>query len=138
MRQELPEIPASAVPYGQDNLRKFTGPSVFSTEILRTYSCGASFGFAWQRNLVSDSHTSFRERFSHNENFAARTISRGYGHKYTTGELSRNDLSGEFRVARTSRPRDPIAAASFRLGLCLRVSYLLSRSVRIPQDREND
>ena len=50
--------------------------------------------------------------------------------------LDRNDLGGEFTVARSSRPRDPIALASFRLGFYLRVSYLLSRSVRIPANRD--
>lgn len=50
--------------------------------------------------------------------------------------LNRNDLGGGFTVARTSRLRDPIALASFRLGFCLRVSYLLSRSVRIPANRD--
>jgi hypothetical protein len=49
--------------------------------------------------------------------------------------LDRNDLGGDFTVARISRPRDPIALASFRLGFC-RVSYLLSRSVRIPANRD--
>jgi len=50
--------------------------------------------------------------------------------------LDRNDLGGGFTVARTSRPRDPIALASFRLGFSFRVSYLLSRSVRIPSNRD--
>ena len=50
--------------------------------------------------------------------------------------LDRNDLGGELTVARTSRPRDPMALASFHPGFCLRVSYLLSRSVRIPANRD--
>jgi hypothetical protein len=50
--------------------------------------------------------------------------------------LDRNDLGGELTVARTSRPRDHMALASFHPGFCLRVSYLLSRSVRIPANRD--
>lgn len=46
--------------------------------------------------------------------------------------LDRNELGDEFTVARTSRPRDPIALVSIRLGFYFRVSSLLSRSVRIP------
>ena len=142
MRQEPTDIPALAVPYGQDSLDTARGPSVFSTGILQMGSCGASFGLAWQRNLMSDNHTSFREHFSHNE---IRSQNRGSWaqtparkHMFTTRSLDRNDLGGRFKVARTSRPRDPVALVRIRLGLCFRVSYLLSRSVRIPGSREND
>jgi len=115
---------ALAVPYGRGSLQTFGGPSVSSTEIFKVDSCGASSGFAWQRNLRSDSHTSFREHFSHNENC-------WIGQPVATEDtppllaiLNRNDLAGFFRVAQTSKLRDPTAVASFRLGLCLRVSNL--------------
>jgi len=77
---------------------------------------------------MSDSYTSFREHFSHNE------ILRPWWRPRLRTNISYNwigskRLSMGFRVARTSRPRDPIAVASFRLGFYLRVSYLLSRSV---------
>jgi hypothetical protein len=57
-------------------------------------SCTASLGFAWQRNLVSDNHTSFREHFSHNENCGDRAADRGYGYKSAQVTLNRNDLGG--------------------------------------------
>ena len=66
------EILVLALPYGQGSLLR--GWKL--ERVLNELSCNVSllriFGFAWQSNLVSDSHTSFRGHFSHNENSVTR------------------------------------------------------------------
>jgi hypothetical protein len=72
MRQEPLEILAPVLPCGQGGLSRAGGPSAFSTSFFQTAACSASFGFVWQRNCTSRKFTSFREDFSHNENYVIR------------------------------------------------------------------
>jgi hypothetical protein len=67
MRQELPEIPRLPFPTGKTASQLSEARVCLSTRIFLANSCDASFGLAWQRDLMSDSYTSFREHFSHNE-----------------------------------------------------------------------
>ena len=73
MRQVPLEILALVLPCGQGNFPGIGKLERVLNEIFQTAACSASFGSAWQKNCMSRNYTSFREHFSHNENFAFRT-----------------------------------------------------------------
>src|SRR5215472_12765671 len=84
---------ALAVPYGRGSLQTFGGPSVSSTEIFKVDSCCASLGFAWQRNLRSDSHTSFSGTLLPQRKLLDRTACRDGRHSSVAGYLESKRFS---------------------------------------------
>src|SRR6266852_1566507 len=135
MRQKLPEIPAPAVPYGQDSPKNLEARACSQREFLKRAPAAHppdSRGRGTLCRIVTppfgNTSPTTKTAWQDGQSTAANTCA--------AVRLNRNNLGGGFRVARTSRPRDPIALASFRFGFYLRVSYLLSRSVRIPASRD--
>lgn len=105
-----------------------------STRIFQTAPCSASLGFAWQRNLMSNSHTSFREHFSHNE--IRQNNAAGRNHMCDAAVLDRNDLGGfayGHANKQTARPDRLGAYPSWLLSSCLISALTLSEDPGEPR-----
>ena len=135
MRQALPEIPALAVPCGQDSFsRIWEARACSQQELTKTAACGASFGFAWQRTFWSDDYTSFREQFSHIENRGIdppkNTLTRATDVFESKGPKRRLVRSRDEADCETAPERRSALAFVFGSQICL---FTLSEALPQPQ-----
>src|SRR5215467_499735 len=122
MRQELLKILAPAVPCGPGSLRYYEARACSQRESSRQTPAAHPSDSRGRGTLFRIVTPPFREHFSHHKNCDWVARRRKKTPLHMRAVRNRNDLGGGLRVARTSRPRDSVALASFRLGLSLRVS----------------